>query len=234
MNRLNIFIDEAGSVAPLNGDINEKLPVSDNFYIVTLVYVFDNDDKVYSTIEQLNNLKINFGITESIHYAPLIRHETEYYKQFSYDDIRKIYYKTVKIISNSPIYYSTIVLNKKTVDSYEKFEDYFINNFGNLYISNGFFRDVKEIKVYYDNGQDCVSRFIKNGVYKCFLHHKDNIFDAKPKDYALLQIADFICTAKLIELKRDMHISSKSEQAVFDDKKKYKKYMKDMLASHKI
>lgn len=232
--RLNIFIDESGSFAPLNGNIDENLPISDSFYIFGLIYVFDNDENVYKAISQLNKLKNNFEINESIHYGPLLRHEGDFYKQLSYEDIRNIYFKTASIVSNNPIYYSTIVLNKKTVKSFDEFEEYFINNFGNLYISNNFFRGIEEIKVYYDNGQDCVSRFIKDGVYKCFLYHKDNIFNAKPKDYSLLQIADFICTSKLIDLKRDLHVSSKSEQAIFNNTKKYRKYMRDLLSVHRI
>lgn len=93
---------------------------------------------------------------------------------------------------------------------------------------------MKEVKVYYDNGQDCVSKFIKNGIYKCFLKHVDNHFDAKPKNYALLQVADFLCTSKLIDLKRQNHVSSTTEKAVFNDSKKYRKYMRELLINQKI
>lgn len=96
------------------------------------------------------------------------------------------------------------------------------------------FRDIDTVKVYYDNGQDCVSQFIKQGIYKYFLNHNDNIFNSRPKDYALLQLADFICTMKLIDLKRKYKVSSRIEQSIFNDTKKYKKNIRDLLLSHKL
>ena len=55
-------------------------------------------------------------------------------------------------------------------------------------------------------------------------------FDFKrviPSDYRLFQVADLICTLKLIELKRNNNILSKSEKLFFvDDRTLKKNYLK--------
>jgi len=48
-----------------------------------------------------------------------------------------------------------------------------------------------------------------------------------PSDYRLFQVADLICTLKLIELKRNNNILSKSEKLFFvDDRTLKKNYLK--------
>lgn len=108
-NRLNIFIDEAGSVTPLNGDISSALPFSDNYYIVSLVYSFDNDESIYESIRLLNELKSDFQTIETFHYGPLLRREEPFYKSFTIDEIRSIYFRTARIIAKSKIFYSIII-----------------------------------------------------------------------------------------------------------------------------
>lgn len=234
MKRLNIFIDESGSVLPLDGNIPINSTLSDSFYVVSLVFVVDNDASIYETIREINELKYTYGISEAIHYGPLIRRKNDFYKQFTIDEVRKIFYRTSKIISNLSIYYSTIVLNKRDISTKDEFESYLIDNFANIYYSNPYINQIKEIKVYYDNGQECVSTFIKEGIFKYFKYHNNDIFNARQKDYALLQIADYICTMKIIDLKRKFNASSTSEKAIFNNTKKYKRNIIDRLYTHKI
>ena len=68
-----------------------------------------------------------------------------------------------------------------------------------------------------------------NGIYKCFPKHEETPFNAKPKDYDFLQIADFICTMKLIDIKRKSNKSSICEKRIFNDTKKYKTKIVDKL-----
>lgn len=139
MKRLNIFVDESGSVSPLDGNIPKNIPLSDNFYVISLVFIFDDDETIYETIRKFNELRNNFGITKAIHYGPLIRREDIFYKQFSIDEIRKIYFRTARIMYDSSMYYTTITLNKKMVNSIDEFESYLIDNFANTYYSNIYF-----------------------------------------------------------------------------------------------
>ena len=81
-----------------------------------------------------------------------------------------------------------------------------------------------EVKIYYDNGQVEVTRILSS-VFNALL---DNVEFKRviPSDYRLFQVADLICTLKLIELKRN-NILSKSEKLFFvDDRTLKKNYLK--------
>lgn len=230
MKRLNIFINESGSISPVNGNIDKDCILSDRFYILTLVFALDNDDRVYETFLKMDELKNKFGFSEKIiHYGPLIRRENEFFKQFNDEEVRNIFFATANIISKSPINSTVFVLDKKQVSNKKEIERYFIDTFSNLYYSTSIFNKIDDIKVYYDSGQECVSNFIVNGIYKCFPKHEETPFNAKPKDYDFLQIADFICTMKLIDIKRKSSKSSICEKRIFNDTKKYKTKIIDKL-----
>lgn len=234
MKRLNIFVDESGSITPLGKEIDKKVFFSDKYYIVSLIFAYDNDEHIQNTISRMKKLKDILKTVEPIHYGPLIRRDNDYYKQFTKEEVWKAFVETSYIISSSPIRYMTIVLDKSKISSVKEFEDYFINNFENAYYGSSFFKEINDIKVYYDGGQACVVKFIKQGLYKCFPKYEDVLFNKKPNDYVLLQLADFICTIKLIDMKRNNNCSLNCEKRVFDNPKKYKKYIKDKIIKKKI
>lgn len=86
------------------------------------------------------------------------------------------------------------------------------------------------MKIYYDNGQVELNKILST-VFNTLL---DNVEfkKVKPADYRLFQVADLACTLKLIELKLDNHILSKSELTYFEServlKKNYLKPLQDM------
>ena len=83
------------------------------------------------------------------------------------------------------------------------------------------------IKVYYDNGQIELTRIISS-VFNTLL--EDVTFrKVIPSDYRLFQVADLICTMKLIELKLEANALSKSELLFFGDERTLKKnYLKPL------
>ena len=93
-----------------------------------------------------------------------------------------------------------------------------------------FFISYDRVKVYYDNGQVELNKILST-VFNTLL---DNVEfkRVQPADYRLFQVADLACTLKLVELKLDSHILSKSELTYFESerilKKNYLKPLKDM------
>lgn len=90
-----------------------------------------------------------------------------------------------------------------------------------------FFCDFDVIKVYYDNGQVEVTRILSS-VFNTLL---ENVVFRKviPADFRLFQVADLICTLKLVELKMNNHHLSKSELSFFNDERTLKKnYLKPL------
>ena len=90
-----------------------------------------------------------------------------------------------------------------------------------------FFLSYDAIKIYYDNGQIEVSKLLATVFYSLM----DNVEFRKvmPTEYRLFQVADLICTLKLIELKMNNHTLSKSELLFFQNERTLKKnYLKPL------
>ena len=87
---------------------------------------------------------------------------------------------------------------------------------------------ILSLKIYYDNGQIQVSRLLSS-VFNALLQNP--IFrKVMPSNYKLFQVADFICTMELINLKIENNIFSNSEMTFFgnlrDLKQNYLKTLK--------
>ena len=87
----------------------------------------------------------------------------------------------------------------------------------------GFIRKIKNnyetllaydvVKIYYDNGQVELSRILASVFNVLFPSVETK--KVVPSDYRLFQVADFICTMKLTELKISNHSMSVQEQRFF-------------------
>jgi hypothetical protein len=81
------------------------------------------------------------------------------------------------------------------------------------------------VKIYYDNGQVELSRILAS-VFNALLPSVETK-KVIPSDYRLFQVADFICTMKLTELKIENHTMSVQEQRFFGGEDGVKKnYLK--------
>ncbi len=88
-----------------------------------------------------------------------------------------------------------------------------------------FFLSFEIVKIYYDNGQVELNKILA-AVFSTLL---DNVEFRKviPSNYRLFQVADLVCTLKLVELKLENHILSKSEIRFFENDRILKKnYLK--------
>ena len=83
------------------------------------------------------------------------------------------------------------------------------------------------MKIYYDNGQVEISKMLAS-VFNALL--PNSIFrKVMPKDYKLFQVADLLCSMKLISLKLERNLFSKSEKIFFGNIRDLKKnYIKPL------
>ena len=83
------------------------------------------------------------------------------------------------------------------------------------------------VKIYYDNGQVELSRILAS-VFNVLLPSVETK-KVLPSNYRLFQVADFICTMKLTELKISSHTMSVQEQRFFGGEDGVtKNYLKDL------
>ena len=146
MKELSIFVDESGDF----GSYDYRVPL----YIFSLVFHEQNSD-ISSLISSLDFelRQTNTGI-KYFHAGPTIRRENEY-KDFDIKKRRRIFNKMSFFVKHLPIYYLTVIANKKEAEE-NQFGLFGVlsKNLGRLLMNNiSFFQKHDTVKIYYDNGQ---------------------------------------------------------------------------------
>ena len=186
----------------------------------------DQKFSIDKSLEILETKLGNLGFSSHcIHTGPIIRREEEY----AYVDLQtrqKLLKNVMSFCRQIDIKCHSFFILKKDFDNsveavgkLAKEISLFLKDNLELFLSY----DV--VKVYYDNGQVEVSRILSS-VLNVIL---ENVGFRKvfPSEYRLFQVADLICTLKLVELKLENHSLSKSERIFFSDERTLKKnYLK--------
>ena len=84
-----------------------------------------------------------------------------------------------------------------------------------------YFQTFDEVILYYDNGQRNLNRILNSVLFTEL--SKYDVRKVSPKDYKLFQVADLICTLKLLDIKHKKNELSKSELLIFHNPKDLKK-----------
>ena len=217
MKELSIFIDESGDW----GEYEKHSP----FYIVTMV-IHEQDKSIENELKHLNErLMYNDYEEQCIHAGPIIRGEHQY-RYYEPSVRRNLLKDMMYFIRHVDINIDSIYIEKrKASDSVvasgklaKELSKYIREHYD-------YFNSFDAIKVYYDKGQIELN-VILSTVFNTLL---DNVEFKRvhPEDYRLFQVADVACTLKLIELKRENHILSKSELTYFEDERTLNKnYLK--------
>lgn len=151
-----------------------------------------------------------------------------YMRQWDIFERRHIFNKTIAFIRQIDIRYKCFYIDKKHISDV-------VEASGKLSkLISQFIRDnyneilgYNDVKIYYDNGQVEV-RKILSSVFNALLPNP--VFKkVLPKEYKLFQVADLLCTLKLVELKMNNNMFSKSEEIFFGNMRDLKKnYLKPL------
>ena len=95
-----------------------------------------------------------------------------------------------------------------------------------------FFIDYDVVKVYYDNGQVEITKLLSS-VFNALL---DNVEFRRvyPSDYRLFQVADLVCSLKLLKLKMESHELAKNELFFEQERVLNRKYLKVLEDKEKL
>lgn len=213
---LSIFLDESGDVSFGSG--------RSDYYLTTMV--FHNQDK--SMAEVVNWLER--GLAEKgfsnhcVHTGPLLRREHPY----ALTDLRvrkNIMWIMREFLRLAPIdYATTLSFDKKILDNKESLLNR-IEKEMNDFVTNrlSYFQKFDQILLYYDAGQVELKR-IAERVFKSSAINAI-VRQIMPDDYRLFQLADFICTLRLVQIKQDKNASSNAEKSIFPRKHFRKQYV---------
>lgn len=221
MKELSVFIDESGDFGPYQNH--------SPFYIVTLI-LHDQSKSINSSIKRLNSAisQTDFDINHSIHTGPLIRRESDY-ANLELDERRYLFNCLFNFARTTDIQYKTIAVNKKELK--HQFDlNARISKQLSLFINENlsFFLCFDKVVLYYDNGQTELTKILV-AVFNTLLSNVD-VRKVLPKDYKLFQVADLICTLKLLNIKREQNLLSHSEINFFNSSRDLNKnYIKPIL-----
>ena len=219
MKELSIFVDESGDF----GEYDHRAP----YYIISMVLHNQQDDisnELQVLEQELNNLGLQ---NHCIHSGPVIRSEEEY-RGYDLADRKRMLMKLMTFIRHLDIQFKSIYIEKKHIEDSVEATGKLSKKLALFIRENyAFFCGFDMVKIYYDNGQVEITRILSS-VFNALL---ENVEFRKviPADYRLFQVADFICTLKLTELKMEKHRLSKSELSFFGDERTLKKnYLKPL------
>jgi len=223
MRELSIHVDESGDF----GDYSTKFAP---YYIFTLVF-HEQENDITENIKILDREMANLGyFNHVVHTGPLIRKE-EVYCNLAPNDRRAIFTKMFYFAKKAPITYKVFDVARKEYPDEKALKDR-INVLLSRFLEDNldYFFSFDRVVLYYDNGQPTLSKTLLDVFQKKLtnLHRK---LDVHPYKYKLLQVADMICTLRLLEIKAENNELTRSEVCVFhsvrDLKKEFIKKIKE-------
>lgn len=90
------------------------------------------------------------------------------------------------------------------------------------------------VKIYYDNGQPLVTQVLHAAFEYALAKNAIVYKDAKPQDYRLFQMADFVCGIELTATKYESHETSSIEKLFFGTWRDFKKNYLRKLRTHEL
>lgn len=213
MKELSIFVDESGDFGPYA----KHSP----YYIVSMVF-HDQTIDITEDIKKLDESLINLGFADhTIHTEPLIRKEEDY-AELNLNLRRAILTKLYFFAIKCGIEYKAFSFDKSEYEDSLKLGAKIARELSQFVRKNlSYFQSFDRVILYYDNGQHELNRIL-NTVLATELSQYDTR-KAQPSKYKLFQVADLLCTLKLLSLKIEGGSLSRSEQYIFHSKKDLRK-----------
>ena len=219
MKELSIFIGESGDF----GEYESHSP----YYIITMVF-HDQSIDIQPAIGKLNTELSYLGLDNlCIHTGPIIRKE-EIYTEMDIQDRRRIFNKMIAFVRQIDVKYHCFFIEKRKISDVVDATGMLsrqISQFIREHYEE--FLSFDDVKIYYDNGQVEVSKILSS-VFNALLPNP--VFrKVMPTDYKLFQVADLLCSLKLVSLKMENNMFSKSEMMFFGNLRDLKKnYLKPL------
>lgn len=211
---LSVFIDESGDF----GEYDKNCP----YYIVSMVLHNQSID-ISKEVEYLDSKINSLGFPmHAIHIGPLIRRESLYRQYDDYDMrsglLNTIYHFTRQLDIN----YICAVIKRAECPEYMSLNSKLSRELFNVLSKNkGYFDGFDKIIVYYDNGQNELTKILTS-VFSILFSNVE-FRRVKPADYKLFQVADLICSWELLALKAECNSFTESEKDFFISPREFKR-----------
>ncbi len=222
MKELSIFIDESGDA----GEVS-------HYYLITLLF-HDQDETIDEALKPYEADLVNRSLSPiPMHLGPLLN-GNDAYKGLDIS-IRKKYLSSFRIMASHLAFsYKTLTYEKKRFSN-DKLLNIMRRDLTDLLFNNiEWLQSFDVVKVYYDDGQQIVTKAIHNAIEYVLAKNAIIYRDAKPSDYVFLQVADYICTLELTAVKFQDHNATKTDETFFGQWGAFKRNFLKKLRKHRL
>lgn len=205
---LSVFVDESGILA--------KDDPTSRFYIVALV-LHEQERDIASAAERLDRELESVGIANLCFHAGPIIHAHDRFMFMTWDLRRKIFYRMLGFANHVPFRCACLSVDKKYRDGTRAIAEDLERQLAELI--DGHRLDLtrhEAVKVYYDCGQKPLTNLLHD--FFMARPHIPVVFAqaVEAERYKLAQVADLVCTVRLIEKKLESGLPlSRSEEKFF-------------------
>lgn len=204
---LSVFVDESGKF---------QYPDSDSrFYIVGLVF-HDQGFDVGDLVSRLDADWLRMGPANfCFHAGPLIRGEKGY-KFMMREQRAAIFARMMLFARQMDFSYHCLLVDKKFVTSVRQIVQELQTQLSGFLNSSALDADEFEgIKVYYDCGQAPITNLLHD-TFEARLGTRVEFAQAvRPEKYKLFQLADLVCSVKLVEAKLSVGVKMTVDECRF-------------------
>jgi hypothetical protein len=217
-NILSVFVDESGNF----GDPDDPA----RYCIVTLVF-HDQAADISQYVKELNRSNYDLGLDSDsfrFHMGPLIRQEDEY-AAMSRPMRGKILDRMMTFVRKVDFKYHCIGVDTKFINTTQQVFDRLMGQLVDFIKEHReLFECIDKVKIYYDAGQKQVSRLLEDVFTENLPSPLEFAQGVRQDSYKLLQVADLICTVRLIEVRlQDGGELTKSENRFFGGQRNFQR-----------
>ena len=212
-NILSVFIDESGDFGPYD----HRSP----YYIVSMILheQYNNIDENITVLEKhIDNLGYP---SHAIHVGPLIRRESVYSDDLM-EDRKRLFSALFNFARKIPFTYINAIIKKSECGDVVELTTKLSKTISRVLREHAeYFEDFDKIIVYYDNGQVVLTKTLTT-LFNAFFSNVE-FRKVEPINYRLFQVADLVCSLKLIDEKADSIGLSNSEIEFFHSARDFRK-----------
>ncbi len=224
MRELSIFVDESGDPGS-----------SSKYYLLTLV-LHDQGNSIADAIQTYERSVAQHKLPDiPMHIGPLIRGTYQY--EFLEPVTRKRLMSSFRVFAERlPFIYHTFLYKKSEFEgdvskiAIRLKRDLVVFLYDNL----EFFQSFDHIKVYYDDGQRVITNALHDSIEYTISREAIVYKDARPSDYRLFQVADFVCGVELTAHKFEQNESTTTDHLMFGTQAIFKKKVLKTLRKHRL
>lgn len=204
MSDCSIFVDESGGQRGTS-----------KYYAITLV-VHEQSDNLEEHINRYKNLLRTKNLPDVPFHASPLFNGHEGYASLDIKTRKGLFSLFFTFFRKLPIRYRTFLYPRSEVRETAKLVARMKRGIVNLLFDNlDYFQRFDKVKIYYDDGQQAVSRALRGAFdyalsREAVLHRK-----ASPTDYRLAQVADFLCAIELAAEKYRKHEQARTDEKFF-------------------